>query len=381
MAASTDSAPAQAEAAAKIVQKDKSGLKVIGCGAGGVDEMHEHLSEATVQWGLLRFQIGSGTFKRNKMLMIHFNGHNCPGPARAKLNRNAPKVEQAFGHIAQKLDLSEIAEAGLDNILELTKKTLIGDALGSDFSLGSMKAEYESMIADSRRKAIEAMIAGDSETAKRKTAKELGVEAEKALELVRKPMGAFNWALFKPDPADFKLYDAGSLGVNEMLDLLPADDILCGLVRMGFGAGKFRRTKYISIWWAGPEVGAHAKGAALGHGKEHTMRRLNPSLGPMEGHAKDDLSLEAIIDKVRRAAVIDGEGVDGVGGAKGDAAEDPFSMDAYYAALEEEVKANGAFFGEESSSAKERQFGVAHTIREVSKTGGKYTWVLVEADP
>ena len=41
-----------------------------------------------------------------------------------------------------------------------------------------------------------------------------------------------------------------------------------------------------------PEVGAHAKGAALGHGKEHTMRRLNPSLGPMEGHAKDDLSLE-----------------------------------------------------------------------------------------
>ena len=39
--------------------------------------------------------------------------------------------------------------------------------------------------------------------------------------------------------------------VNEMLDLLPADDILCGLVRMGFGAGKFRRTKYISIWWAG----------------------------------------------------------------------------------------------------------------------------------
>ena len=37
----------------------------------------------------------------------------------------------------------------------------------------------------------------------------------------------------------------------------------------GFGAGKFRRTKYISIWWAGPAVGAHAKGAALGHGKEY----------------------------------------------------------------------------------------------------------------
>ena len=42
--------------------------------------------------------------------------------------------------------------------------------------------------------------------------------------------------------------------------------------------------------------------------------------------------------KVRRAAVIDGDGVDGVGGAKGDAGADPFSMDAYYAALEEEVK-------------------------------------------
>ena len=44
-----------------------------------------------------------------------------------------------------------------------------------------------------------------------------------ALELVRKPMGAFNWALFKPDPADFKLYDAGSLGVRQTR---PLDTVL-----------------------------------------------------------------------------------------------------------------------------------------------------------
>ena len=34
----------------------------------------------------------------------------------------------------------------------------------------------------------------------------------------------------------------------------------------------------------------------------------------LAGDQKDDFKLEAVIDKVRRAAVIDGDGVDGIGG-------------------------------------------------------------------
>lgn len=84
------------------------------------------------------------------------------------------------------------------------------------------------------------MLKGDEETAKRKTAKEMGISAEQALELVRKPMGAFNWVLFMPDPAKLELFDAGSLSVPEMNQVLPDDEVICGLVRLGFGTGKFR---------------------------------------------------------------------------------------------------------------------------------------------
>lgn len=359
--------------------KDKSGLRIRGAGAGGIEEMHEHLNEETVQWGLLRFSIGSGTFQRNKMLMIHFNGQNCSGLKKAKINKIAIKVEETLSPINTKLVLTEKDEVNLDNVLELTKKVFAGDNLKS-FSIADMKQDYEHMVAQSRKTAIEAMLKGDDETTKRQTAKEMGVSADEALNLVRKPMGAFNWALFRPDTDDFTLYDAGSLSVNEMVEFLPDDEILCGLVRMGFGAGKWRRTKYISIWWAGEKVGAHKKGSMIGHNKERTMRRLNPSIGPMEGHHRDDLSIEAIIDKVKRASVIDGDGVDGIGGVQGDAS-DPFSMDAYYAALDEEVKSqdNKAFFGEKVEQG--RSFGVQHTIKEVGKEGGKHTWCLVEADP
>eukprot|EP00040_Diaphanoeca_grandis_P011201 m.57363 g.57363 ORF g.57363 m.57363 type:complete len:560 (-) comp22376_c0_seq1:334-2013(-) len=361
-----------------VAPKDKSGFKIAGCGPGGIGEMSEHLNEDTVQWGLLRFSIGSGTFQRNKMLLIHFNGVNCSGLSKAKKNRSAQKAEDTLSPFNTKLVLTEKEEVNLDNVLELTKKVFAGDNL-KDFSIADMKSDYEHMIADTRKKNIEAMLKGDDETTKRQTAKEMGVSAEDALKLVRKPMGAFNWALFRPDAADFTLYDAGSLSVSEMVENLPEDECLCGLVRMGFGAGKWRRTKYISIWWAGEKVGAHKKGSMLGHNKDRTMHRLNPSIGPMEAHARDDLSLEAIIDKVKRASVIDGDGVDGIGGVQGDAG-DPFSMDAYYAALEEEVKSqdNKEFFGEKV--AQTQSLGVQHTITEVGKKAGIYTWCLVEVD-
>lgn len=39
----------------------RSEIRCVGAGSGGVDEMRAQLNESTVQWGLLRFSIGSGT--------------------------------------------------------------------------------------------------------------------------------------------------------------------------------------------------------------------------------------------------------------------------------------------------------------------------------
>lgn len=371
-------APATQLAASRIAARQRQGVFVVGAGSGGVDEMRESLDENTVQWGLLRFSIGSGTFKRNKLLLIHFQGEHCSGLTKAKINKHGHLVEKDFGDTAAKLTMSEKEEVTLENILSEGKRVLVGDNLGN-YSMADMKADYEKMLAATRAKAIEAMLKGDGETEKRKTAKDLGVSGEKALELVRKPMGAFNWALFKPDPTTLDLWDAGSLSVAEMHTVLPEDEVLCGLIRMGFGTGQFRRTKWIGIWWSGGKVSAVKKGQMLGTGKDQMMKKINSGGLNMEGSSEDDLSLEAIIDKVRRAAVIDGDGVDGIGGAR-DIGEDPFSMDAYYAALEEEIKGNREFFGEKTEDTS-RNFGLAATIKEVRSQDGKYSWLLVSANP
>ena len=65
--------------------------------------------------------------------------------------------------------------------------------------------------------------------------------------------------------------------------------------------------------------------------------------------------------------MVDGEGVDGIGGAR-EVGGDPFSMDAYYAALEEEIKSGADFYGEKTSSTG-RRFGLKNAISEVR-------WVL-----
>lgn len=90
-------------------------------------------------------------------------------------------------------------------------------------------------------------------------------------------VGAFNWALFKPHKSHAKLHNAGSLGVTEMVKWLPENEVQCGwraqagvapnvlglqsslaasqvlygILRMGFGAGKWRRTKRLFVHWSG----------------------------------------------------------------------------------------------------------------------------------
>ena len=44
-------------------------LRVASAGAGGVDEMHANLNPAAIQFGLLRFALGKGSFQRTKLVM------------------------------------------------------------------------------------------------------------------------------------------------------------------------------------------------------------------------------------------------------------------------------------------------------------------------
>ncbi len=48
--------------------------------------MARHVDDSVVLFGLLRFQIGEGTFKRNKIIFVHFNGDVASPSQRGRLN-------------------------------------------------------------------------------------------------------------------------------------------------------------------------------------------------------------------------------------------------------------------------------------------------------
>ena len=98
---------------------------------------------------------------------------------------------------------------------------------------------------------------------------------------------------------------------------LKDDTVLYGLVRMGFGSGKFRREKWIFVHWTGEKTPPVRRGR-WNAAKSKLHEALSPVSVNIEATCLDDLTLDKVIDKVRRAAVVDGE-------TKRDEAN-PFSM-------------------------------------------------------
>lgn len=57
--------------------------------------------------------------------------------------------------------------------------------------------------------------------------------------------------------------DAGSLSFDEMTTALDQSQVLAGIIRLGFGTGRFRRTKRIAVWWMGDKVSFRQRGPSL----------------------------------------------------------------------------------------------------------------------
>ena len=170
----------------------------------------------------------------------------------------------------------------------------------------------------------------------RPTAAELGgVGVDDALRSVREPLGVYNWLLVAPDCA---FVNAGSLSVLELLRWLEPDAVYFGLLRMGFGSRRFRRTKWIGFIWSGPRAGA-MKSAQIMRARTLVKGRLGPTSVEIEATDLAGLSLEEVIEKVRRASVIDDieEG-------------DSFSAEGFMAALHEEAAAASSFFGDDGKA-------------------------------
>jgi hypothetical protein len=122
------------------------------------------------------------------------------------------------------------------------------------------------------------------------------------------------------------------------------------------------------VHYNGPKAGvvkrAKAAGAA-GAMKE----KLGATSVSLQVNGPSDLSLAAVIDKVKRSTVVDGEDVH--------SAEEAYSVENFMNALKEEAAANAAFFGDAEGGGDAGAAGRApgDLISEI-RAGGAVNWAL-----
>uniref|UniRef100_A0A7S1C4B3 ADF-H domain-containing protein n=1 Tax=Bicosoecida sp. CB-2014 TaxID=1486930 RepID=A0A7S1C4B3_9STRA len=344
-------------------------IKVLARGAGGVEELQAALDETQVTFALLKFQVGSGSFARTKFLCLHNNLETVSVIKRGRTNAKKGAVKAAMGSTHAELVIEEKGDLNLDHILEEMLKVFVAD--GGDFSVSKLKEDYEALLTQAKLAATKIEGVGSG---KRMTAAEMGgdyVSGDKALAAVREPLGPFNWALFLPDETKLAFANAGSMSVNEMRDWLKDDKVYFGILRMGFGSGDFRRTKWIFFHWSGESVGAVKRGRANAC-KKALHEKLSPTSVDISATDLDECTLEVIIERVKKSVVVDGE-------TKGDDSSDPFTMEAYMAALEEEAKANADFFGDAEGAASTEEYSVEDSLKRIHADDGGVTWILFAA--
>ena len=287
------------------------------CGDGGVEELAKQLPDPSLPcFGMLRLSVGAGTFAREKTVLVSFAPEACSGIKRAKAAAKKNDVKRLIGDVHAEWAVGVAADLNVGAMLEAVKH-IAADTASAAFSIAKMKADYEAMIASSKAAGggrggggggARAPVDLKSATG-RLTAAEMAVKvpSHAALKAVREPLGPFNWALFGPsEPGkELNFVNAGSLSVNECRKWLKEDENYFGVLRMGFGSGMFRRTKWIFFAFSGPKVGVVKRSKAAG-AKAHLKAALGHTSVDLQVTEAEELSLEHVIDKVKKIPGVEG---------------------------------------------------------------------------
>jgi hypothetical protein len=302
----------------------------------GVEELQQALDDTTVQWALLRVELGSGAFQRQKVLFLHLNGANCPAVRRGRLSERTVEVQNHLrgeeGFHAS-LVVSRAEEVTIDEIMSRVGHCFVADDLGNH-AAGWKGRRTET--SDSR--ALESLRSGkpDFDSIKR-TRSCPGHESSNPVESGRDALrsmadgGPINWILLRPDPKGLPLVGSGTGSVDEMRTSLTdhANDVLFGVLRLSFGTGRLRRTKFALVYIVGRETSTMCRGGtcAVRPQMEQAVAVFVNSCTTMEIDSAEDFTLEAVIDRLQRSVIVDNE-------VQGDnAARQVYCIDAFRSAV------------------------------------------------
>eukprot|EP00435_Cladocopium_sp_Y103_P008322 s2384_g2.t1 len=333
---------------------------VLAAGCGGIQELQEHVDASSVQWALLQFCVGEGTLKRQRLLFLHVNGQDCPPIARGRANELTASVQQLLREgtgqaeaFHASVEVKGPEEVTVERLLERVLPFFVVDR--QEYSVQWLQSHYDRQLKEAQSpaaapdtpppeaSAVHRSTVGES-SAKRGTVFEMGSTSfdsgRDALKAVAEPMGAWNWVFFTARDVveeDLSVVAGGIGSVEEMQSCYEEHpkDVLFGLLRMGFGQGRLRRTKYVFIHAIGDQVPAVTRGkrSAQRPKMEELMGRYASISVTMELLTTSDLTLKSVVDRVRRAVVVDDDVLD-----RDKATPSVFSMEAFQQALQEEKK-------------------------------------------
>ncbi|KAJ9452684.1 hypothetical protein DIPPA_27234 [Diplonema papillatum] len=372
------------------MSKQYKQLVVDGAGTTIVDDMVEYVDEDKVQFALVQIPIGSGAFQRNKMIMVKWVGERTPAMKKAKQVQKTGEVAELFGSTHASITLTKYDEVDLEHILNELKHVFVTD--NGEFSIGNLKEEIMARIAANKKKQEEKV----TEVAKtmaaipklRPSATDMGIDAEQALKEIRKPLGALNWALFEAS-TPLKLHEAGSDSVPEMQEHMDDSKVLYGVVRLGFGLGNFRRTKWVGVTFVGAKIGAVQRGKWLSV-KSEMMTLLKPHQVTLEIQGAEMFTLEYVLDKVRPYIVADSidskkRTSEQKAAYSGGTTDMKSTLADFNKALLEEKAAAAEFFGEDPTATmaslaalapEYEDLDVKDTIEKVKSANDPLLWAV-----
>mmetsp|Transcript_2936 Transcript_2936/g.9206 ORF Transcript_2936/g.9206 Transcript_2936/m.9206 type:complete len:603 (+) Transcript_2936:173-1981(+) len=128
----------------------KSNSVGVDCqGEGGYNEFLSNLSEAKVQWGLLRVEDGDRESRRVKFVFVTWCGPSTNGIVKARSNTHKRDVVRSVGQFHIEIFAEDLGDLDMSNIQKQLKK-----AGGADYDTGSNKSGYTSQAKSIREKAL-----------------------------------------------------------------------------------------------------------------------------------------------------------------------------------------------------------------------------------
>lgn len=210
--------------------------------------------------------------------------------------------------------------------------------------LARMRAAESAARADAEKKAAERAarrkLQGRTQpdcVKNRMLATDLGMTADTMLNGIRRDFGPVNWALFDYSLEPLKLIEGGSQGLFELFDFLGDDLAAVAIVRMAFGAGNFRRMKYIAIQWMGDNTKPMQR-AKVQQIHEKMVQLIGPAHVCIQLMGAGERNAQTVIKKVEKVFVVDGSSQAGSAVTEAD----------YVNAIREEQAATAEFYNEAS---------------------------------